>query len=118
LCVVVSSTYLIYVICVVCVWLCPAHIGFFVLYFCLSYLRYLCCFCVVVSSTYLFYVISVVYVVVSSTYLIYVIYVVCVWWCTAHIGFLYCIFVFLRLVYSMLPVSLDCSFFDCPFGIL
>ena len=25
LCVVVSSTYLIYVICVVCVWLCPAH---------------------------------------------------------------------------------------------
>ena len=32
--------YLIYVISVVCVWLCPARIGFFVLYFCLSYLRY------------------------------------------------------------------------------
>jgi hypothetical protein len=28
LCVVVSSTYLIYVICVVCVWWCPAHILF------------------------------------------------------------------------------------------
>jgi hypothetical protein len=28
------------------------------------------------------------------------------------------LFVFLRLVYLMLPVSLDCPFLDCPFGIL
>jgi hypothetical protein len=37
---------------------------------------------------------------------------VCVWWCPAHIVLCFC-FVFLRLVYHMLPVSLD-----CPFGIL
>ena len=70
--------YLIYVISVVCVWLCPAHILFtlLVLFVCggvhhISYLRYLCCLCVVVSSTYLIYVIR----------------VVCVWWCPAHVGF-------------------------------
>ena len=34
---------------------------------------------------------------------------VCVWWCRTHIVLCFC-FVFLRLVYHMLPVSLDCSF--------
>ena len=29
-----------------------------------------------------------------------------------------CCFVFLRLVYTILPVSLDCPFFYCPFGVL
>ena len=32
---------------------------------------------------------------------------VCVWWCTAHIVLCFC-FVCLRLLYPMLPVSLDC----------
>ena len=36
---------------------------------------------------------------------------------TSHIVLCFC-FVFLSLVYPMLPVSLDCPFFDCPFGIL
>jgi hypothetical protein len=31
---------------------------------------------------------------------------------------LHCVFVCLHLVYPMLPVFLDCLFFDCPFGIL
>ena len=43
-----------------------------------------------------------VYIVLSNTY--------CVVLC-------FC-FVFLRLVYPMLPVSLDCPFFFCHFGIL
>jgi hypothetical protein len=34
---------------------------------------------------------------------------VCVWWCPAHIVMCFCL-VFLRLVYHMLPVSLDCPF--------
>ena len=35
-----------------------------------------------------------------------------------HILCLCFLFVFLPFVYPMLPVSLDCPFFDCPFGIL
>jgi hypothetical protein len=38
---------------------------------------------------------------------------VCVYWCLTHIVFCF-IFVFLCLVYPMLPVSLDCSFFLLP----
>ena len=38
---------------------------------------------------------------------------VCVEWCPAHIV-LYLCFVFLRLVYSMLPDSLDCQFLIAP----
>ena len=38
---------------------------------------------------------------------------VCMWWCPTHIV-LYFWFVFLRLVYSMLPVSLDCPFVIAP----
>ena len=34
---------------------------------------------------------------------------VCVWWCPTHTVLCFC-FVFLRLVYPMLPVSLDCTF--------
>ena len=36
--------------------------------------------------------------------------IVCVKWCSTHIVLCFC-FVFLRLVYPMLPVSLDCPFF-------
>jgi hypothetical protein len=61
---------------------------------------------------------------------------VCIQWCPTHILLYFC-FVFLCLVYPMLPVSLDCPFlfllrysltficqylwivfFDCPFGII
>jgi hypothetical protein len=38
---------------------------------------------------------------------------VCVYWCLTHIVFCFS-FVFLCLVYPMLPVSLDCSFFLLP----
>jgi hypothetical protein len=38
---------------------------------------------------------------------------VCVYWCLTHIVFCF-IFVFLFLLYPMLPVSLDCSFFLLP----
>ena len=40
----------------------------------------------------------------------------CVQWCPTHIVLCFC-FVCSRLVYPM-PISLDCPFFDCPFGIL
>ena len=38
---------------------------------------------------------------------------VCVYWCSTHIVLSLC-FVFLLLVYSMVPVSLDCSFLIVP----
>jgi hypothetical protein len=38
---------------------------------------------------------------------------VCVWWCPTHIVLCYC-FVFLRLLYPVLPVSLDCPFLIAP----
>ena len=38
---------------------------------------------------------------------------VCAQWCLTHIALCFC-FVFLRLVYPMLPVSLDCPFFIAP----
>jgi hypothetical protein len=56
-------------------------------------------------------------VLIIRTTLIYHIYVICV--CLRYSGvqhILSC--VFLRLVYLMQPVSLNCPFFDCPFGIL
>ena len=56
-------------------------------------------------------------VLIIRTTLIYHIYVICV--CLRHSGvqhILSC--VFLRLVYLMLPVSLNSPFFYCPFGIL
>ena len=40
-----------------------------------------------------------------------------VWWCPAHIVLSFG-FVFLRLVCPVLPVSLDCPFLNCTFGIL
>jgi hypothetical protein len=55
---------------------------------------------------------------------------VCLFACDGVQHILCCVFVFPRLVYPMLPVSLDCPFliapsvfsglyfFDCPFGIL
>jgi len=37
----------------------------------------------------------------------------------SYIGVFFALFIFiLCLVYLMLIVSLDCKFFDCPFGIL
>ena len=38
---------------------------------------------------------------------------VCVYWCPPNIVLCFC-FIFLRLVYHMLPVSLDCPFFLFP----
>ena len=38
---------------------------------------------------------------------------VSVWWCQAHIVLWFC-FVFLRLVYPVLPVSLDCPYLIVP----
>jgi hypothetical protein len=38
---------------------------------------------------------------------------VCVWWCPTHILLCYC-YVFHRLVYPMLPVSLECPFLIAP----
>ena len=38
---------------------------------------------------------------------------VCVKWCPAHIVLYYC-FVFLHIVYPVLPVSLDCTFLIAP----
>jgi hypothetical protein len=38
---------------------------------------------------------------------------VCAKWCPTHIVLCFC-FIFLRLVYSMLPVSLDCLFLIAP----
>jgi hypothetical protein len=36
-----------------------------------------------------------------------------IYWCPTHIMLCFC-FIFLRLVYPMLPVSLDCPFFIAP----
>ena len=41
------------------------------------------------------------------------IYVICVYWCPTLIAFCFC-FIWLRLVYPMLPVSLDCPFLITP----
>ena len=51
----------------------------------------------------------------GASCLVYVIFV-CLraWWYPAHVAFCSC-FVSLRLVCPMLPVSLDCPFFYCPF---
>ena len=41
------------------------------------------------------------------------VYVVCVLWCQTHIVLCFC-FVFLRFVYPVLPVSLDCPYLIAP----
>ena len=92
LCMMVSNTY--YVV-LICVWWCPTHIMLCLLVYG-GVQHILCCasLCMVVSNTY--------YVVLT-----------CEWWCPTHIMLCFCFF-FLRFLYAMLPVSLDCSFLIAP----
>jgi hypothetical protein len=92
LCMMVSNTY--YVV-LICVWWCPTHIMLCLLVYG-GVQHILCCayLCMVVSNTYC-------------------VVLTCVWWCPTHIMLCFCFF-FLRFLYAMFPVSLDCSFLIAP----
>ena len=135
LCVEVSGTSSIYVICVVCVWQFPAHILFtlLVLFVCgcvQHVLAFLCCILV-----YLIYVICVVFVWLCPAHILFTLLVLFMWLCPAHIlftlfvlfvcggvqhvlVFLCCIFVYLIYVISVVCVWLcpaRIGFFCCIF---
>ena len=95
----ISCFLFVYLCFVSCVWCCPTHIVFLV---CLSVL---CVLCMVLSNTYR----------VSCLFIC----VVCLVYGVVHhiLCFVFVLFV-LRLVYPMLPVSLDCPSCNFPFGVL
>ena len=99
---------LIYLICV-CLYLTLFVVGL------MSYLPYLCLFVEGLMSYLPYLCLSLSHAVCSRAHVLFTLFVfACVKWYPTHIVLCFC-FVFLRLVYPMLPVSLNCQ---CPFCIL